>query len=114
MDNSPCEDVSKRDHSRAKWTTFLDKIFVDLLIEQTQKSSLSSKRTWKDVQEEFSKKTGLNFDEQQLRNHQNVLRRLYNNIKSILDQNGFSWNDSQHVVMADDEVWENYIKVQFI
>ncbi|XP_038715902.1 L10-interacting MYB domain-containing protein-like [Tripterygium wilfordii] len=107
MDSVPSEDQSKQDQSRAKWT---DKTFVDLLIEQMQQNSVSDKRAWKHIREEFNKRTGLKFGEQQLRNHQSVLRRLHNNIKSLLDQNSFSWNDALHMVIDDDEVWNSYVK----
>lgn len=111
MDSPLINDQAKQDQSRAKWTPSLDKIFVDLLVEQTRQNCVSNKKAWKHIWEQFNKQTGLNFDEQQLRNHHSVLRKWSNDIKSLLDQSGFSWNESQHMVMADEEVWENYIKV---
>ncbi|KAF8410465.1 hypothetical protein HHK36_002994 [Tetracentron sinense] len=110
VDSEPSQDQSKHDQSRAKWTIFLDKIFADLLVGQAQQNSVSNKKAWKRIRDEFNKQTGLKFDEQQLRNHQSVLRRWYNNIKSLLDQSGFSWDESRHMVVAKDEVWEKYIK----
>lgn len=109
MDTLPSEDQSKQDQSRAKWTVSLDKMLLNLLIEHTRQNKMSNKKAWKHIQNEFNYRTGLTFDGEQLRNHQNVLRRMYNNIKTVLDQGNFSWDDSRHVVMADDEVWEKYI-----
>ncbi|KAM5565091.1 L10-interacting MYB domain-containing protein [Rosa sericea] len=109
MDTLPGEDQSKQDQSRAKWTVALDKILLNLLMEQTRQNKMSNKKAWKHIQNEFNYRTGLTFDGEQLRNHQNVLRRVYNNIKTVLDQGCFSWDDSRHVVVADDEVWEKYI-----
>lgn len=111
MDSPPSEDQFKQDQSRAKWSAPLDKILLDLLIEQTGQNKMSNKKAWKHIREEFNYKTGLQFDGEQLRNHQNVLKRLYNNIKSVLDQSGFSWDNSRNMVMADDELWEKYTTV---
>ncbi|BFG17670.1 hypothetical protein CerSpe_039440 [Prunus speciosa] len=108
MDSPPSEDQFKQDQSRAKWSAPLDKILLDLLIEQTGQNKMSNKKAWKHIREEFNYKTSLQFDGEQLRNHQNVLKRLYNNIKSVLDQSGFSWDNSRNMVMADDELWEKY------
>lgn len=113
MDDLPGEDQSKLDQSRAKWMPSLDKIFVDLLVQQNQQNCVSSKKAWKSIREGFNKQTGLNFEEQQLRNHQSVLRRWYNNINSLLYQGGFSWDESKHVVVADAKTWENHLKVWF-
>lgn len=110
MDDLPSQDQSKLDQSRAKWMPSLDKIFVDLLVRKNQQNCVSNKKAWKGIREEFNKQTGLNFEEQQLRNHQSVLRRWYNNINSLLYQAGFSWDESKHMVMADGKTWENHIK----
>ncbi|XP_050367174.1 L10-interacting MYB domain-containing protein-like [Argentina anserina] len=109
MDTLPSEDQSKQDQSRAKWTVALDKILLNLLMEQSQQNKMYNKKAWKHIQHEFNYRTGLTFDGEQLRNHQNVLRRVYNNIKTVLDEPSFSWDDSRHVVVADDAVWEQYI-----
>ena len=111
MDDLPSQDQSKLDQSRAKWTPFLDKIFVDLLVQRNQQNCFSNKKTWKSIREEFNKLTGLNFEEQQLRNHQSFLRRWYNNINSLLNHGGFSWDESKHMVVADWKTWENHLKV---
>ena len=29
----------------------------------------------------------------------------------MIDQNGFKWDDSKNMVVADDDVWDNYLKV---
>lgn len=73
-----------------------------------------SKKAWKHICEEFNKRSGQKFDKQQLKNRHGVLRRLYNNIKSLLDQECFSWDKSQCLVVAEDEVWVKYMKVSCI
>lgn len=112
------ECVSDQEQSRAKWTTFSTKIFADLLVEQIRKGNRGSgaftKLAWKIIRDEFSKQTGLNFDKQQLKNHLDVLRKRYNSVKAILDHTGFSWDVAQYMVLAEDDVWQEYIEVEFL
>ncbi|KAF8405413.1 hypothetical protein HHK36_010319 [Tetracentron sinense] len=104
----------KQDQSRAKWTTSLTKTLADLMVDQVQKGNRQNnsfgKKTWKYICDGFYKKTALKWDKEQLKNRYGVLRRQYVIVKSLLDQSDFSWDESQHTVMAKDEVWDNYIK----
>ena len=112
------EDQSNFYQSRAKWTANSTKIFANLLVEQIQQgnrpNNVFNKKAWKHIQEEFNKQTGLKFDRQQLKNHLDVLRKRYNYVKVLLDQNEFSWDVSQCMVIAEDAVWKKYIEVDFL
>ena len=77
-------------------------------------SGAFTKLAWKIIRDEFSKQTGLNFDKQQLKNHLDVLRKRYNSVKAILDHTGFSWDVAQYMVLAEDDVWQEYIEVEFL
>lgn len=112
------ECLSDQDQSRAKWTTFSTKIFADLLVEQIRNgnrgSGAFSKLAWKIIRDEFNNQTGLKFDKQQLKNHLDVLRKRYNSVKAILGHTGFSWDVGQYMVLAEDDVWQQYIEVEFL
>lgn len=118
MDYQMVEDQSNFYQSRAKWTANSTKIFANLLVEQIQQgnrpNNVFNKKAWKHIQEEFNKQTGLKFDRQQLKNHLDVLRKRYNYVKVLLDQNEFSWDVSQCMVIAEDAVWKKYIEVDFL
>jgi len=47
-----------------------------------------------------------------LKNRYKTLRRQYNVIKNLLDLDGFAWDDTRQMVIADDFVWQDYIKVR--
>ncbi|KAL0361755.1 UNVERIFIED_CONTAM: hypothetical protein Sradi_3860000 [Sesamum radiatum] len=40
-----------------------------------------------------------------------VWKKTYGSIVSMLTRSGFGWNDATNMVVVDDDVWENYVKV---
>ncbi|XP_043714247.1 L10-interacting MYB domain-containing protein-like isoform X2 [Telopea speciosissima] len=114
MDDQPNQNQFKQDRLRTRWTASLDKIFADLVVEQVQQGKRSNnvfdKKTWKYIRDEFNKQTGLNFDKKQLRKHLTVLRTRYYNMKSVFDQSGIGFNESQRLLTAGCEPWEDYFE----
>ncbi|KAL5574392.1 hypothetical protein UlMin_023989 [Ulmus minor] len=89
----------KHERSRTRWTASLDKIFADLVVKQIQlgnrPNNVFDKKTWNHIRDEFNKQTDLNFNNNQLRKHLDVLRTRFYNIKSAYDQsNDFTIDDS--------------------
>lgn len=95
----------------------LEKIFVDLMLQQVFQENRSnnafSNKAWKYIYHEFNRQTKLNYDKQQLKNHHGVLRRWYHSVKSLLNQDGFSWDKSRCMVIAENDVWAKCIEVSF-
>ncbi|KAF6142957.1 hypothetical protein GIB67_003913 [Kingdonia uniflora] len=110
MDNP----LSRQDRSRTKWTESLDKVFVDLALEQVLQGNWSdnafNKAGWKYIRDEFIKQTGLEFNRKQLKKHLDVLRNRYLNMKSQLEQKSFGREDSRYMMNGDD-ILEFYIEV---
>ncbi|GAB4839117.1 hypothetical protein Ancab_028645 [Ancistrocladus abbreviatus] len=96
--DSETSEPTKQERLRTRWTAPLDKIFADLVVEQIQlgnrPNDIFDKKTWGLIRDEFNRQTGLNFNNNQLRKHLDVLRTRYNNLKSALDQNEFAVDDS--------------------
>ncbi|GLT73162.1 hypothetical protein SLA2020_450380 [Shorea laevis] len=92
MDNEAVQ--PKQERTRRRWTASLDKIFADLVVQQIQLGNRSNnvfdKKTWNHIRDEFNKQTDLNFNNNQLRKHLDVLRTRFNNLKSVCYQNEFS------------------------
>lgn len=89
----------KHERSRTRWTASLDKIFADLVVKQIQlgnrPNNIFDKKTWNHIRDEFNKQTDLNFNNNQLRKHLDVLRTRFYNLKSAYDQsNDFTIDDS--------------------
>lgn len=92
----------KQERSRTRWTASLDRIFADLVVKQIQlgnrQNDVFDKKTWNHIRDEFNKQTDLNFNNNQLRKHLDVLRTRFNNLKPTNDQNnGFVIDDPLYV-----------------
>ncbi|MCL7049860.1 hypothetical protein MKW94_017200 [Papaver nudicaule] len=117
-DNQPNQPQTKQDRSRTKWTANLDKIFVDVILEQVLLGNWSNnvfnKKSWQYICDEFNKQAGLEFNKKQLKKHLDVLRNRYHTVKTQFEQNAFGGLDaSRNVVMSlltEDDVWGNYIE----
>ncbi|KAG6406472.1 hypothetical protein SASPL_134074 [Salvia splendens] len=82
---------TKQERLRTRWTPILDKVFADIVVEQIRQgnrpNNIFDKKTWRQIREEFNRKTGLSFNNNQLRKHLDVLRTRYRNLQSTFTQN---------------------------
>ncbi|KAI3845361.1 hypothetical protein MKW92_036637 [Papaver armeniacum] len=112
--NKPSYTQSDQEQARAKWTTPLTTTLVDLMVEEVVKGNKQNnsfgKIAWKNICDEFNNKTGLKWENERLKNRYAVLRKQYNTMKSLLDLNDFTWDESRQAVTATDEAWDTYIK----
>ncbi|KAK8987295.1 hypothetical protein V6N11_027051 [Hibiscus sabdariffa] len=51
----------------------------------------------------------MNLEENQIKNRYNVMKKDYGVVKTLLGHNGFGWDETRQMVVADDKVWDNYI-----
>ncbi|CAI9116915.1 OLC1v1018205C1 [Oldenlandia corymbosa var. corymbosa] len=90
MDDEGNEHLPKQERMRQRWTASLDKIFADLVVEQillgNRPNNIFDKKAWNYIREEFNRQTNLNFNNNQLRKHLDVLRTRFFSLKSALDQ----------------------------
>ncbi|KAF5192669.1 Superoxide dismutase [Cu-Zn] [Thalictrum thalictroides] len=114
MDSQPHHQQSKHDRSRTKWTAALDKLFVDLVLEQVllgnRSNNVFNKMAWKNIRDGFNKETGLDFNRKQLKKHLDVLRNRYDNVKSQFAQSGFGGDGSRNIFVTGGDVWDDYIE----
>ncbi|KAF8376838.1 hypothetical protein HHK36_031504 [Tetracentron sinense] len=104
------------DRLRTNWTPDMDRYFIDLMLEQVGRGNriddhLFSKRAWKHMTALFNAKVGFQYEKDVLKNRHKTMRNLYKAIKKLLDQSGFSWDETRQMVTADNNVWDDYIKV---
>ncbi|KAF5785290.1 putative Myb/SANT-like domain-containing protein [Helianthus annuus] len=104
------------DRLRTIWTLEMDRYFIDLMLEQVEKGNriddhLFSKKAWKHMTTLFNTKFKFHYEKDVLKNRHKTLRNLYKAIHNLLSLNGFSWDRTRHMVTADNQVWDDYIKV---
>ncbi|XP_050888105.1 uncharacterized protein LOC127093238 isoform X3 [Lathyrus oleraceus] len=104
-------------HSQSKidWSPMMDRVFVELMLDQVRKGNkvgrTFTRQTWGDMAESFNDRFGCHYGKVVLKNRFNVLRRHYSSINDLLGKEGFSWDKTQHKVVADDQVWQKCIRV---
>lgn len=90
MDSEANEQKPKQERLRTRWTASLDRVFADLVVQQIQMgnrpNNVFDKKTWNNIRDEFNKQTSLNFNNNQLRKHLDVLRARFYALKSSFDQ----------------------------
>lgn len=100
---------------RAKWTTSLTNIMVEVMVNEVhgghKQNKSFSKKGWKCICDEFRKRTGLTWERDQLKYRYAALRKLFATIKLLLDHADFKWDETTGLITATDEAWDQYIKV---
>ncbi|KAL5701421.1 hypothetical protein ACHQM5_026759 [Ranunculus cassubicifolius] len=104
------QQFKQHDRSRTKWTSSLDKLFVDLVLQQVllgnRSNNVFNKIAWKHIRDEFNRQTGLDFNRKQLKKHLDVLRNRYDNVKSqFVPTTGFTGD----MLLSGTDVWDDYI-----
>lgn len=101
--------------TRTYWQPPMDRYFINLMLAHARKGNRAdgvfSKQAWMEMISSFNEKFGFDYSLEILKNRYKTLRRQYNLIKSILDMDGFVWDEARQMVTADDCVWQDYIKV---
>ncbi|XP_022763073.1 uncharacterized protein At2g29880-like [Durio zibethinus] len=102
--------------AKAEWTPSRDAYLVELLIEQHNCGRTAynefKNEVIRSVTRDFNKKFGMNLEENQIKNRYNVMKKDYGVVKTLLGHNGFDWDETRQMVVADDKVWDNYIVVR--
>lgn len=100
---------------RTDWTTAMDQYFIELMLDQVGKGnktlSTFNKQAWTEMLTLFNAKFGPQHGKRVLRHRYKKLRKYYSDVTFLLKQDGFSWDETQRMIVADDNVWDAYTKV---
>lgn len=106
---------SSMERLRTDWTPAMDKYFIELLLDEVGRGRKSgdsfTKQAWSDMLASFNAKFGPQHGKRVLRHRYKKMWKYYCDARTLLKQEGFSWDDTQQMVTADDGVWHAYTKV---
>lgn len=101
---------------RASWSNEVKKIFIDLCIEEVRllggRARANLKQSsWEKIIDGFNEKTGLGYNEKQLKNMWDIMKKQYAAWNKLMSQPGMKLNEHIHTVIMEPEKWEEYLKV---
>lgn len=59
----------------------------------------------------LSEKYGPDLTKEYIRNRLRTLKKQYRILKELLSHDGFSWDETRKIIVANNSVWDDYIKV---
>jgi hypothetical protein len=102
------------DNLGVEWTKTMNRFLVQLLldqhIERGKTDGTLESQDLTELMKLFNEKFGLNCDEYVVKNRYISLRKQYDDITTILNEDDFVWDELRQMIMADDYVWESYIE----
>lgn len=94
----------------------MERYFIDLMLEHLHRGSrvghTFNKQGWADMLVVFNAKFGSKYDKDVLKSRYTNLWKQFNDVKNLLSHGSFSWNETQQMVIAGNNVWDEYIKVK--
>ncbi|XP_026410408.1 uncharacterized protein LOC113305605 [Papaver somniferum] len=92
----------------------MDRLFIGLTGDQVLEGKLIdgqfNKLAWTHIVDNFKQSFGSSFTKDVLKNRMKTLKKNYVAVSTLRGQSGFGWDQSREIVVADDVVWDDYIK----
>lgn len=109
---------SSSDKEKAKymvWTNEMDKCLTKVLAEQVKKGNkvdnILKPAAFAGALKTLNEKYGLYLTKEHIKNRLKTWRKQFGVLKELLAHSGFMWNETKKMVVADNSVWNDYIKV---
>ena len=93
----------------------MDRYFIDLMLEQIRRGNMVdqnfNEQAWSDMVVKFVVEFGFQHDKYGLKSRFEGMRNLFLDMRALIDQNGFAWDEMQQKITASGDIWDDYIKV---
>lgn len=107
--------TATKEQLNTDWTLAMDRYFVKLMLDQLKRgnktNNMFKKQSWKDMLTLFNAKFGFQYGKNFLEHRYKKLLKYYTDVRSLLQEKGFSWDEKRQRITADDDTWDYYIKV---
>lgn len=107
--------TTTKERPKTNWTPAMDRYFVKLMLNQLKKgnkiNNIFRRQAWKDMLTSFNTKFSSQYGEKILKHRYKKLFKYYTNLRSILEEKGFFWDEKQQRIVANAVIWDNYIRV---
>lgn len=94
----------------------MESCFISLLIEQLHienNENIFNGTSWSTMALLLNQRFELNVDSNVLEARYALLMKQHTEITQILNSSGFTWDETQSVIIAENGVWDDYSKVIF-
>ncbi|XP_052203034.1 L10-interacting MYB domain-containing protein-like [Diospyros lotus] len=107
--------ISNTGRPSAKWNDHTHLQFIELVEQEIQKGngpgSFINKDGWKNLVKIFNEITGKCYDNKQLKNHWDSMKKEWTLFKQMMrGESGLGWDESKKTIAADNAWWEQKIK----
>ena len=93
----------------------MDRYLIDEMLEEVRKglklNYTFNNQAWIDMFMLFEERFSLQHDKDFIKRNSKSLEKQYFDMKNLLEQRQFSWDETQQMVTAFDDVWDAYVKV---
>ncbi|XP_042483561.1 L10-interacting MYB domain-containing protein-like isoform X2 [Macadamia integrifolia] len=109
-----CNGSLKEKGKNMMWTIEMDhcltKTLVDLVRESKGKDKVLKNAVYAAAAATLNEKFGIDLMLGHVRNRLKTWKKRYGVLKELLSQSGFEWDETQKMVIANDSVWNEYVK----